>query len=144
MFLGFESLGRLGRALLRAFSRRQHEYGRTALNPQLLAAIKVYMSNLRSLKLREIPISLADRLTCVSYSDGEGESAGVGIALWWHSTRAVAGYIRAPPEGRNVQSRTAVSGDHYDFAENEAVGAALILHNFDHLMEDDALWVHLF
>ena len=38
MFLSSQYFGRLGRALLRAFSRRQHESGRRGLNPQLTMA----------------------------------------------------------------------------------------------------------
>ena len=39
-------------------------------------------------------------------------------------------------------SRAATAGDHYDIFEIEAVGPALILHNFGHLIAADALWLH--
>ena len=142
MFLSSQYFGRLGRALLRAFSRRQHEKGRRTLNPQIIAAIKFWMSNMRRLKPREIPISLSDRPVYISYSDGEGETADVGVALWRPGHRAIAGYMQLPDDVRNVWSRTAVSGDHYDIYEIEAVGPALIFYNFGDLMEHDALWVH--
>ena len=56
--------------------------------------------------------------------------------------KAIAGYIQLPMEVRSVWSRTAVSGNHYDSYEIEAVGPALILHNFGSLFEPNALWVH--
>ena len=34
------------------------------------------------------------------------------------------------------------AGDHYDIFEIEAVGPALILHNWLHLMAPGALWIH--
>ena len=85
---------------------------------------------------------LADRPIYISYSDDEGEPAGVGIALWRPGTRAIAGYIQLPPGVRSVCSRTEVSGDHIDIYVIAAVGPALLLHNFGHLMEDDSLWFH--
>lgn len=42
MFLSSQYFGRLARALLRAFSRRQREAGRRALNRQVVAAIKLW------------------------------------------------------------------------------------------------------
>ena len=56
--------------------------------------------------------------------------------------KAIAGYLQLAMEVR-MWSRTAVSGDHYDIYEIEAVGPALILHNFGSLFEPDALWVQL-
>ena len=43
MFLSSQYFGRLGRALLRAFSRRRHESGRRGLNPQLTMALKFWI-----------------------------------------------------------------------------------------------------
>ena len=142
MFLSSQYFGRLGRALLRSFSRRQHEAKRTNLNPQILAAIKFWLSNMKTLKPREIPISLSDRPVYISYSDGEGESAGVGVSLWRPGKRAIAGYIQLPMEVRGVWSRAATAGDHYDIYEIEAVGPALVLHNFGELIESESLWIH--
>ena len=47
-----------------------------------------------------------------------------------------------PDVVRQVWSRAAASGDHYDIYEIEAVGPAIILHNWSHLFVDGALWVH--
>ena len=91
---------------------------------------------------REIPISLKDAPTFLSYSDGEGEGAGVGVAIWCPNGRVLGGYLQVPEAVREVWSRQATAGDHYDIFEIEAIGPALILHNFGcHLLEN-ALWVH--
>ena len=81
MFMSSQYFGRLGRALLRAFSRRQHE-NIHVLNNQIEAACKFWITSMESLRPREIPVSLSSRPVYLSYSDGEGEGAGVGIALW--------------------------------------------------------------
>lgn len=52
------------------------------LNNELVAALKVRIKNMLTLRPRRILLSLADALVCISYSDGEGEGADVGIALW--------------------------------------------------------------
>ena len=47
--------GRFGRAMLRAFSRRQHEPGRLTMNPQIEAACKFGIENLPTVRPREVP-----------------------------------------------------------------------------------------
>ena len=47
-----------------------------------------------------------------------------------------------PPEVRETWSRAATAGDFYDIFEIEAIGPALILHNFEHLFSPNAVWVH--
>ena len=130
MFLSSQYFGRLGRALLRAYSRRQHQLSKTTLNPQIIAATNFWLSHIRSMRPREVPISLAETPTFVSYSDGEGEGAGVGIAIWCPNGTILGGYLQVPEEVREVWSRQATAGDHYDIFEIEAIGPALILHNF--------------
>ena len=39
-------------------------------------------------------------------------------------------------------SRSAVCGDHYDIFEIEAVGPALVLHNFGQYITPGSLWLH--
>ena len=70
MFLSSQYFGRLGRALLRAFSRRQHELDRFGLNPQIIAAVNFWLAHMRCLRPREIPVSLAKAPVFLSYSDG--------------------------------------------------------------------------
>ena len=141
MFLSSQYYGRLGRALLRAFSRRQHE-SRFGLNPQIAAAVQFWLQNMRCLRPREIPVSLTHAPVYLSYSDGEGEGAGVGVGLWCPDGTIVAGYIVVPSEVREAWSRAATAGDFYDIFEIEAIGPALVLHNFERFMSADALWVH--
>ena len=142
MFLSSQYFGRLGRALLRAFSRRQHELSRFALNPQIEAAVNFWIAHMRCLRPREIPVSLIDSPVFLSYSDGEGEGAGVGVALWCPDGSIVGGYIVVPQEARETWSRAATAGDFYDIFEIEAIGPALVLHNFEHLFTPNALWIH--
>ena len=53
MFLSSQYFGRLGRALLRAFSRRQHEHNRYGLNPPIEAAVQFGIAHMRCLGPRE-------------------------------------------------------------------------------------------
>ena len=142
MHLSSQYFGRLGRALLRAYSRRQHEINRTGLNPQIVAATRFWLARIRCLRPREVPVSLAEAPTFLSYSDGEGEGAGVGIAIWCPNGTILGGYLQVPEPVRQVWSRQATAGDHYDIFEIEAVGPALILHNFGSHLVDDAMWIH--
>ena len=112
------------------------------MNPQLLAAIAFWRKNMALLRPREIPTSMHNAPLFISYSDGEGEGAGVGVALWCPDGKVVGGYLKIPDVVRQVWSRSAQCGDHYDIFEIEAIGPCLILHNFGHLMTDGCLWVH--
>ena len=142
MFLSSQYFGRLGRALLRAFSRRQHELDRFGLNPQIKAAVNFWIAHMRCLRPRESPVCMADALVFLSYSDGEGEGAGVGVAMWCPDGSIVGGYIVVPPEVRETWSRAATAGDFYDIFEIEAIGPALILYNVEERLVSNALWVH--
>ena len=141
MFMSSQYFARLGRALLRAFSRRQHE-NIQVINNQIQAACKFWLAHMYTLRPREIPVSLAKMPMFVSYSDGEGEGAGVGIGMWCPCGRVVGGYLKLPDEVRQTWTRINTAGDHYDIFEIEAVGPALILHNWMHLFSPGALWVH--
>lgn len=112
------------------------------LNPQLLAAIDFWVRNMRSLRPREVPVCLNEAPLFISYSDGEGETAGVGVALWFPNGSAVAGFMHLPEQVRQVWSRAATCGEHYDIFEIEAVGPALVLHNWGHLIPEGSLWLH--
>ena len=75
-----QMFGRFGRAKLRPFSRRQHEHRRIWLNHQLTSALKWWLEILSCSPPRVIPTNLSERRRIVSYSDGEGSEAGVGVA----------------------------------------------------------------
>ena len=103
--LGFsctQMCGRFGRTKLRPFSRRQHEHRQFWLNHQLTSALKWWLEILSCFPPRLVPTNfLSARRRIVSYSDGEGSEAGVGVALWEYETQVVrAGVIRVPEEVR--------------------------------------------
>ena len=143
--LGFAATqlwGRLGRAQLRAFSRRQHE-SRSNMNTQLLAAVHWWISQLQSPTSRAIPFRICDMPRVLSYSDGEGDDAGVGVAVWFPDDHTpAAGYCRVPAELRALWSRQRGRGMLYnDIFEIEAVGPLLILDQWGRRMRN-CLWLH--
>ena len=80
--------------------------------------------------------------TIVSYSDGEGSLAGVGVAAWcpWLE-HPVAAYTRVPQEVRDMWADLAGKPSYKDIFLIEAVGPLLILEAFPKLVKD-ALWIH--
>ena len=78
----------------------------------------------------------------VSYSDGEGSYAQVGIALWAQGQKmARAGVVRIPDDLRTRWDSKRKGNRYNDIFEVEAVGPLLVLTNFG---EDlvDCLWLH--
>ena len=139
-FQSSQYFGRFGRATLRAFSRRQHER-RSNWNPQLDFAVKFWMENVKTGRPREIPLDLNTVPVAVSYSDGEG-SGGVGAAVWLPDGRCLGGYIMVPECIRELWSRQReAGGDMYDIYELEALGPAIVMHNWGHLMQG-CMWLH--
>ena len=146
--------GKWGRAKLRPFIRRQYEVQQFALNPQLRAAIAWWQRNIPLAPKRRVFVNDGSRHVVVSYSDGEGSDAGVGIAIWCKSLlgeRPWAGYLTVPPVVRELWAlqrahaeRSAASHpdvEYNDIMEIEAVGPLLILHNWGSIMKN-ALWLH--
>ena len=123
--------GRYGRAKLRPFSRRQHESSQYRLNMQLREAILWWLEELPKAPPRTIPTSLSRARTVVSYSDGGGSEAQVGIAVWVQGeSRARAGVLKVPQGLRNLQDQQRRRGRFNDIYEIEAVGPLLVLDNF--------------
>jgi len=145
--LGFAStqiFGMMGRAPLRPFVRRQHERSRVALNPQMLASIQWWLEELTLQRHpRTIPLNLERMDWCVSYSDGEGADAGVGVALWSSRLQTpVAGLLYVPAEVRNLWLTQRQRSDQAtDIYEIEAVGPLLVLHHWPDVVRN-TLWVH--
>ena len=141
-FASTQAYGRVGRAMLRAFSRRQHETGRQNLNPQLRASISWWKTNLPQLPPRPVPSGFTSRPVVISYSDGEGADGQVGIALWKQGKPiGRAGVIRIPPEVRARWDPTQKRSRFNDIFAVEAVGPLLVLHNF-HPDLVGCLWLH--
>ena len=133
--------GRFGRAMLRAFSRRQHEPGRFNINPQIEAACKFWIQNLPSVRPREVLVNPHLMPLAVSYSDGEGDNAGVGVALWLPNGHTIAGYVRVPDVLRKLWTQRTSLEEARDIFQIEAVGPLLVLWNWGHMIKDH-LWVH--
>ena len=127
--------------MLRPFSRRQHEPGRFNLNPQIVAACEFWLRNLPNVRPREVPVNPELLPLAVSYSDGEGDKAGVGIALWLPSGEALAGYTRVPSALRRMWSERESMADIRDIFQVEAVGPLLVLYNWGHMFRNH-LWIH--
>ena len=134
-FMAAQYYGRLGKAMLRAFSRRQHDPKHIALSPQLRAACAFWLQQLPTLRPREIPLDLSNAPVAVSYSDGEGADGGVGIGLWLPGRRTLAGYLPTPEPIRKLWARAKTAeADFLDIFEVEAIGPALVLHNWGRSM----------
>jgi len=151
-FAATQLYGRIGRAKLRPFSRRQYENGRRALNVQISEAVSWWLRELCYSRPRLVPRATDSRHTVVTYSDGEGAGACIGIAVW--DSRAplpVAGKVSVPSsvrrhwkDQREQQQRATSSsepGTFSDIFEIEAVGPLLVLHNFPEQLRG-ALWIH--
>ena len=106
--------------------------------PQLIAAINFWVWNMRDLRPREVSVHLNNAPVFLSYSDGEGETVGVSVVLWFPNGSAIAGFMHLPQQVRQVWSRAASCGERYDIFEIEAVGPALVLHNWGHFMPEDS------
>ena len=134
---------RLGRSFLRAFSRRRFEKLREGPNLQIEMACEFWVKSMPRLRPREVPIFLELAPLFVSYSDGEEEGAGVGIALFFPDGSSIAGYLRFRRCVLDLWSRSRLAGEDCDIYEIEAVGPALVLDSWDHLIPEGSLWIHL-
>ena len=142
--LGFTlcaSFGRFGRAKLRPYIRRCGEH-RMQLNPQLRSANRFWLQFLATYTPRPIPAWLDGMETVVSYSDGEGADAGLGIAVW--SSRCpkapVAAFCNIPDHIRDLWSRQR-SEDRNDIYCIEAIGPLAIAETFPNIVKN-SLWLH--
>ena len=141
-FASTQAYGRTGRAMLRALNRRQHKGGRYCLNPQLKSCFTWWIRHLPVLPARPVPINMEKRRVMISYSDGEGSHAKVGIALWAQGQRmARAGVVRIPDDLRTHWDSKRKGNRYNDIYEVEAVGPLLVLANFGENLVD-CLWLH--
>ena len=91
---------------------------------------------------REVPVFINKRKTVVTYSDGEGADAGLGIALWSSecTNGPLAAYCRIPDSIRKLWGRQG-GAEHRDIFQIEAIGPLAILCTFPNYVKD-ALWLH--
>ena len=105
-----------------------------------------WQENLWAAPPRPVFSSFVGRPLVVSYSDGEGGDAGVGIAAWCFEKLGpvpLAGFLEVPVEVRDLwmAQKNCSSEEYFDITEIEAIGPLLILHNWPWLLKD-ALWIH--
>ena len=80
----------------------------------------------------------------ITYSDGEGADAGVGVAIWPSGfNRPQAGRLLVPDVVRKAwsSSRCAPGDPFYDIQEIDGIGPLLALTNWKEALTD-ALWMH--
>ena len=78
----------------------------------------------------EIPTSMPSRPLVVSYSDGEGDKAGVGVCIFSSlAPRPRAAFATVPDVIRRLWARRAGIGVHHDMFLVEAIGPLLLLCN---------------
>ena len=128
---------------MRPFIRRQKE-ARTELNPQLRASLTWWIDTLNhGATPREIPRTL-HITTYITYSDGEGSDAGVGVAVWGGSLgKPLAAFLTVPREVRllwTAQRNFSPAGQR-DIFEIEAVGPLVILATWPGLLTG-SYWIH--
>ena len=91
---------------------------------------------------RLTPSDLRSKKLVVSYSDGEGNLGGVGVALWVPGHKHPhAGVLEVPEEVRQVWDTQMARGRHNDIFEIEAIGPLVILVNYPVLLRG-CLWLH--
>ena len=132
--------GRYGAAKLRPFARRQRE-SLLAINPQLRSSIDEWIKALEANSFpREVRLFGQDPRTLISYSDGEGSEAGVGVALWLpEREQPVACYLKCPREVRVLWSTCQHLAN--DIFQIEAVGPLVALATWPELLHG-CLWIH--
>ena len=144
LFTSSSFAGRYGKAMLRAFHRRAGEIGRSNLNPQLSASSKWWIDGLKLAPARAIPWKLDQLDVAISYSDGEGSDAGVGVAIWSRRLQLPeAGRLDIPSCIRTLWAgqRRIHSGELYDIQEIEGIGPLLVLSTWPEVLRH-SLWMH--
>ncbi len=136
--------GRTGRARLKAFLRRIYER-RDNYNMQIATAVAWWLAFLRDYRPRPVPLVLRTERAVVTYSDGEGTDAGVGIAIWHDDDRPRAAYLSVHTEIRRAWSaQRALQLQTEEFSDIfcvEAVGPLAIITTWPQLLRG-RLWLH--
>ena len=107
-------------------------------------AIEFWLRFLAAHSPRFIPVFYEDRDVTVSYSDGEGSKAGLGIAVW--SSRCgetpFAAYCEIPEEIRELwDKQREKEQEHRDIFLIEAIGPVSVLRTFPNIMRN-SIWLH--
>lgn len=134
--------GRVGRAkLLPMFDRCHLTRFRGGQSPQLRSCLLWWLQFLRVYVSREIPTSMQSKPLVVSYSDGEGDKAGVGVSIYSSlPQRPQAAFAVAPDVIRRLWVRRAGAGVYHDINLVEAIGPLLLLCTHPEILRGSA-WV---
>ena len=108
--------GRVGRAKLRPFPARCYRRdGRLDLSPQLRSCLFWWTQFLLEYTPRQIPTIMSSRPLVVSYSDGEGDTAGVGVLVFSDRTpHPMAAFAEATADIFRLWARRAGEGEYHD------------------------------
>ena len=142
--LGFElsvTFGKFGRCRARPIIKRAYSTRRN-LDTELRSCLLWWLSFLDGFVPRPIPTALKDMPLVISYSDGEGDWAGIGAALW-HPAKSfpLAVYSEVPVHIREHWRIVSKSENFEDIFLVEALGPLLLLLTFPKLLSE-CLWLH--
>ena len=116
--LGFALIavfGRVGRAKLRPIFARCYRRDGRHLSPQLRSCLLWWTQFLLEYTPRQIPTTMTSRPLVASYSDGEGDTAGVGVCAFSDRTpHPVAAFAEVPADIRRLWARRAGEGAYHD------------------------------
>ena len=135
--------GRFGRAKIRPIIRRSYENIRT-MNRQLRASLLWWVGFLESFRPRPVPMALHLLPHVVSYSDGEGGRAGIGVAVWTSRSpgRPLAAFCEVPLVMRQLWARRAGATPPFnDIFLIEALGPLILLCTFPNVFKE-CMWLH--
>ena len=140
-FAAASTYGRVGRAKLWPFKRRQFE-DRQNVHPQMVAAVRWWQRFLRDYVPRHVPMGLVDARPVVTYSDGEGGKAGVGICIFRRGCKPRAAFTAVHRSVRRLwASQSRSDGRWNDIFQIEAVGPLLVAETWPEDLEGQ-LWLH--
>lgn len=142
--LGFSlcaTFGRFGRAKLRPYIRRSTEL-RLGTNRQIEMANDCWLKILVNFSPREVPTFAERREVVVTYSDGEGVGAGLGIAPWSSKCKegSLVAYCMIPESVRQLWDKQ-TQEEHRDIFLIEAIGPLVLLTTFPKLLRG-TVWTH--
>lgn len=142
--LGFTisaTFGKVGRARIGLIAKRAYSRHRK-LSTALRRTLQWWLYFMRLYKPRQVPTHALSLPTLISYSDGEGGYAGIGVAVWasW-LPRPLAAFTRVPDKIRTMWATMAEKSDYKDIYLIEGIGPLILLYAFPKVMRS-ALWVH--
>ena len=140
--------GKFGRAKLGPIKARQYDPHNMHLTNQLRAALLWWSQTLRNRVPRPVPLERVRRASpVITYSDGEGASAGVGVVIFGNfpgNKQPSPVFLEIPNELRmlwDLQKERSKTGIQTDIFEIEAIGPLIALLTWPQLLADRP-WIH--